>query len=101
MMTYLGIEVDTMQMQLRLPEQKLRRVQATVVEWLGRKAGRRHELESLVGLLQHAAKVVPPGCRFMRRIIAVMTTVKDRDRFVRLNAEIRSDLYWWSEFMVS
>ena len=101
MLTYLGIEVDTMQMQLRLPEQKLRRVQATVGEWLGRKAGRRRELESLVGLLQHAAKVVRPGRRFVRRIIAVMTTVKDRDRFVRLNAEIRSDLYWWSEFMVS
>ena len=101
MMTYLGIEVDTMQMQLRLPEQKMRRVQATVVEWLGCKAGRRRELESLVGLLQHTAKVVHPGCRFVRRIIAVMTTVKDRDRFVRLNAEIRSDLYWWSEFMVS
>ena len=99
-LTYLGIEVDTVQMQLRLPEEKLRRVQATVGEWLGRKAGRRRELESLVGLLQHAAKVVHPGRRFVRRIIAVMTTVKDRDRFVRLNAEIRSDLYWWSEFMV-
>ena len=99
-LTYLGIEVDTVQMQLRLPEEKLRRVQATVGEWLGRKAGRRRELESLVGLLQHAAKVVRPGHRFVRRIIAVMTTVKDRDRFVPLNAEIRSDLYWWSEFMV-
>lgn len=30
----------------------------------------------------------------------MMTTVKDRDHFVRLNAEIRSDLYWWSEFMI-
>ena len=99
-LTYLGIEADTVQMQLRLPEEKLRRVQATVGEWLGRKAGRRRELESLVGLLQHAAKVVRPGRRFVRRIIAVMATVKDRDRFVRLNAEIRSDLYWWSEFMV-
>ena len=31
-LTYLGIEVDTVQMQLRLPEEKLRRVQATVEE---------------------------------------------------------------------
>ena len=100
-LTYLGIEIDTVQMQLRLPEEKLRRVQATVREWLGRKAGRRRELESLVGLLQHAAKVVRPGRRFVRRIIVIMTTVKDRDRFVRLNAEIRSDLCWWSEFMTN
>ena len=54
-LTYLGIEVDTIQMQLRLPEEKLRRVRATVIEWIGRKVGRRCELESLVGLLQHAA----------------------------------------------
>lgn len=53
-----------------------------------------------MGLLQHAAKVVLQGRRFVRRIIVVMTTVKDRDRFMRLNAEIHSDLYWWSEFMV-
>ena len=86
-LTYLGIEVDTVQMQLRLPEEKLRRVQATVGEWLGRKAGRQRELESLVGLLQHAAKVVCPGRRFVRKIIAVMTTVKDRDHFVHLNAD--------------
>ena len=55
-------------MQLHLPEEKLRRVQATVGEWLGRKAGQQRELESLVGLLQHAVKVVPPGRRFVRRI---------------------------------
>ena len=92
-LTYLGIEVDTIEMQLHLPEEKLKRVQATVTEWLGRKAGRRRELESLVGLQQYAARVVRPGRRFMRRIIVVMTAVKDRDQFVRLNVEIRSDLY--------
>ena len=31
-LTYLGIEVDTTEMQLRLPEKKLKRVQATVTE---------------------------------------------------------------------
>ena len=29
-----------------------------------------------------------------------MSTVKDRDRFVCLNTEIESDLFWLSEFMV-
>ena len=99
MLMYLGIEADTVQMQLRLPEEKLKRVQATVAEWLGRKAGQQYELESLIGLLQHAARV--EGCRFVRRINVVMTTVKDRDRSVCLNAEIRSDLYLWSEFIAN
>ena len=29
-----------------------------------------------------------------------MSTVKDRDCFVRLSSEQQSDLFWWSEFMV-
>ena len=60
-LTFLGIEVDTQAMELRLPAQRLVRVCQTVSEWLGRKAARRRELESLVGTLQHATKVVRPG----------------------------------------
>ena len=97
--TYLGIEVDSGCMELRLPPEKLLRVKAVVIEWLGRKAGKRRDLESLVGLLQHAAKVVRPGRRFVRRIIQLMASVKSRDRFIRLNAEFRSDLQWWNRFL--
>ncbi len=62
--TYLGIEVDSWSMELRLPLEKLQRVKEIVREWLERKAGKRRDLESLVGLLQHAAKMVRPGRRF-------------------------------------
>ena len=55
-------------------------------------AGQKWELESLLGLLQHVAKIVKPGRRFVRWIIKVMTSVQDRDRFIRLNADVRSDL---------
>ena len=58
-------------------------------------------MESPVGLLQHLARVVRSGHKFVRRIIVVMTTVKDRERFVCLNAEILSDLHWWSEFIAN
>lgn len=54
----------------------------------------------IVSLLQNVARVVGPGCRFVR-IIVVMATVKDRDQFVHLNMEIQSELYWWSEFVAS
>ena len=60
-LTYLGIEMDTVNMQLRLPQDKLDRVKAVVDQWLvRRKAGKKCDLQSLAGLLQHAAKVVRP-----------------------------------------
>ena len=99
-LTFLGIEVDTQAMELRLPAHKLARVRQTVSEWLGRKAARR-ELESLVGTLQHATKLVRPGRRFVRRLIQVMSSVKGRDHFVRLGADVRSDLMWWQHFLES
>ena len=93
--TYLGIEFDTKSMELHLPDGKLQRVKAMIMEWLSCKAGRRRKMESLVWLLQHTAKVVHPGRRFVRRIIALMTLAQERDHFIRLNAEIHSDLQWW------
>ena len=98
-LTFLGIEIDSVKLELRLPTEKLRRVKQAVKEWFGRKAARRKELESLLGLLQHAAKVVAPGRRFVRRIIQALTGVKHRDHYVRLGAEIRSDLLWWHRFL--
>ena len=65
----------------------------------GQKSSKKREVESLLGLLQHTAKVVKPGRRFTRRIIQVMSSVQDGDHFIRLNADIRSDLYWWHEFL--
>ena len=58
-------------MELRLLDENIHRVKAVITEWLGRKAGRKREMESLVGLLQHTAKVVRPGRRFVRRIVLV------------------------------
>ena len=86
-LSFLGIEVDSERLELHL-HKKLERVKQPVKEWCGRKAARWRELESLLGLLQHAAKVVSPGRRFVRRIIQALTGVKHGDHYVRLGAEI-------------
>ena len=98
-LTFLGIKVDTDLLELHLPQEKLQRVKQMVQEWMGRKAARRRELESLLGLLQHAAKVVSPGRRYVRRIIQALTSVRERDHYMRLGAKIQSDLVWWYRFL--
>lgn len=60
-LTYLGIEIDLVAMELCLPVDKLRRIREKLANWMGRKASRRRELESLPGLLKHAAKIVKLG----------------------------------------
>lgn len=56
-LTVLGIEIDTKEMTLRLPMEKLDRLQALLKFWQGRCSGTRRDLESLAGLLQ-----LPPEC---------------------------------------
>ena len=59
-LTFLGIKVDTEQMQLRLLAEKLQRVRSLIKEFLGIPSALKGDLESLLGLLQHASRVVKP-----------------------------------------
>ena len=56
--TFLGILIDTEAGQLRLPMEKLYRIRDILRTWRDRKSSTRKELESLVGHLSHASKVV-------------------------------------------
>ena len=95
---FLGIELDTEAMEIRLPADKLLQLRQTIGEWAGRKAGRKRALLSLIGLLNHACKAVRQGRSFLRRLINVSASVQKLDGFVRLNASAQSDIYWWKEF---
>ena len=103
-LTFLGIEIDTVASQLRLPADKLTRLQTLLSEWGDRKACSRRELESLVGHLNHACKVVRSGRSFLRRMLDLLHTVPMhplRPHPIRLNRAFRSDLAWWRLFVES
>ena len=96
---FLGIELDSAAMQLRLPVQKLEYLKSTIRGWLGRKACTKRELQSLAGLLQHACKVVRPGRVFLRRIFETIAIPQRPHHRVRLNRDFRSDIAWWNMFL--
>ena len=100
-LTFLGIEMDTENLILRLPVDKLTTLKEMVREWLPKKACTLRDLQSLAGKLQHACKVVRPGRTFLRRVFELLKGCKKRQTFVRLNAAIRSDLMWWHLFLDS
>ena len=96
---FLGILIDTVHMEVRLPDEKLTRTRATVGEFLHRKNATKREILSIVGVLQHAAKVVRPGRSFVGRMYCTAAKVTEMDYFTRLNVEFQSDLYWWHLFL--
>ena len=55
--------------QLRLPADKLARLSSALIDWGEKRSCTRKELESLIGHLNHACKVVRSGRSFLRRMI--------------------------------
>ena len=98
---FLGILLDTTAMEARLPEDKLLRLRSLVHEWIGKKSCTKRELLSLIGLLQHASKVVVPGRTFLRRLIDLSTMASELHHQIRLSHTARNDLLWWREFLAS
>ena len=97
--TFLGIQIDTMAGQLRLPDDKLTRLTQTVELWQTKRACTRRELESLLGNLSYAASVVRPGRVFLRSLFTLLSRRRRPHLFVRLNSAARADLHWWHAFL--
>ena len=98
-LTFLGIEIDSIKQQLKLPDDKLARLRATLAEWNGKRNASKHELQVLLGFLSHAASVVRPGRVFLRRLIDIAKKPRLASQRVRLNLDCRADLAWWSTFI--
>ena len=70
--TFLGIELNTEALVLRLPGDKLASLRSLLVSWKGRRWCLKPELQSLAGSLQHAFKVARPGKTFLRRMFELL-----------------------------
>ena len=72
-LTFLGLELDTSAMVIRLPADKLLALQDRLRGWLGRHSCSKQELESLIGSLSHACTVVRAGNTFLRRMFELLS----------------------------
>ena len=71
--TLLGVELDSVRFQLRLPEKKLRKLRRLVMKWQTHSSCTKKQLQSFAGHLSHACKVVRPGRRFLRGIFGLLS----------------------------
>ncbi len=97
--TFLGLELDTNHLDIRLPSNKLMKLKALVSAWRGRKACKKSELLSLLGLLTHAGRAVKPGRSYVRRLIELSTKTRQLDHYVRINKKAKADIEWWHCFL--
>ena len=94
-LTFLGIEVDTVALQLRLPGPKLSELRRCLHQCAFYPSVFKHALEHLTGLLQFTTKVGRP---FLRYLYALQNVDDHPDHCVHMSAPARADIVWWLLF---
>lgn len=105
-LTFLGIELDTVAMEARLPAIKLAELKRLTGVWVGKGTASVAELQSLCGILNFACQVVRPGRFFLRRLISHCARIAklDTGRLGRhaqfpLPSVALADMHWWHQFV--
>lgn len=91
-LTYLWMELDTTQLELRLLKDKLLRAQGIIARWRHRRGCTKQKLLFLIGLLQHTCRVEWSGRSFLRRMINLSTMAREPHYHIWLNTGFHSDL---------
>ena len=69
---YLGLDLDSVKMEVRLPQDKVYKARTLVQRFRGLLVFTKKELMELCGCLAHASQVVKGGRTFSRRLINLL-----------------------------
>ena len=98
-LTFAGIELDTNAMEARLPADKILKTRSILFEFLCRRKATLKEVQSLIGLLNFACTVVPPGRAFLRRLIDLTKGVHAPFYRIRLTRSVKGQ--WQRKFLLA
>ena len=96
---FLGVTLDAGLKELRLPRDKVERMQDAISHLLPRKKATLRTVQSCVGLLNFACIAVPLGRPFLRRLYDVCRGVCRPHHRVSLSRAARLDLRAWQIFL--
>jgi len=94
-----GILIDTVKMQLGLPQDKLQKCISMLHDASSRRKVTLRQLQSLIGNLNFACKAIRPGRAFLRRLIGRTIGVTQPYHKVYLTNQARADIHCWLQFL--
>ena len=99
--TFLGIELDYSTMSIRLPADKLDRLNALVTSFSEKVSASKRQLQSLKGSLNFACHVVHGDRTFLRRVIDCINKLRHSSHRCPLSTQFRADILWWKQVLVT
>lgn len=98
-MICLGIEVDTLDFCLRVPQERIQDLLSELDCWVFKHYYSIKELQSLLGKLSFVTACVPAGRIFMSRLLNHLRCFPKGKRQAKVTQEIRLDITWWIKFL--
>ena len=93
----LGIEVDTVNSTLSIPQQKLMEILTVCQQWENKTQCTRRDLQSLLGSLLYIAKCVRYSRNFLNRMLDLLRQTH-KETTINLTPEFIRDLAWFLKF---
>lgn len=97
--TFLGITLNTNLMVASLPQEKLDRIRWTIHNLVRSPVCARKDLQSLLGMLNFAMRIIPQGRSFVSRLLSLLPLCQNTASAVSLQANARADLLMWDQFL--
>ncbi|KAM3929144.1 LOW QUALITY PROTEIN: uncharacterized protein RB166_006928 [Leptodactylus fuscus] len=100
-LSFLGIELDSVAMVFRLPREKLEKLSGLLDGFMGVRKVTLLQMQSLLGLLVFACRIMPMGRAFCRRLSLATRGVSMPSHRIRVTRSMKADLSVWRSFLVS
>ena len=97
-MTFLGIQLNTLDLSLTISQDRLDEILSILQKWQCKHTASKHELQELLGKLHFVSRCVRPGRLLVSRLLNFLRQMPDQ-RKVDIPAEAIQDIKWWIQYM--
>ena len=97
--TFMGICLNSDQMQASLPDDKMLKCRELLQLYSRKDSCTLRELQSLLGYLNFCCSIITCGRAFLRRLTNLTIGIQKPFHHIRLNREVKSDLCVWLSFL--
>lgn len=96
---FLGLEIDSVNMRIRIPQDKLSSLRELLLEVSSVNKVTLCKLQSLTGVLNFCVRAIPSARAFIRRFYNAMAGVQKSHHRIRVTSGMRADIKMWLVFL--
>ena len=98
--TFLGISINSLDMSLSIPSDKLLDIKNTAIAWQHKTKATKRDLQSLIGKLAWTAKCIKAIRPTIRSLIDLQAKLKRPSHRTRLTKQVKSDLQYFCDWCI-